>query len=155
MSPSKLSEFANRVTSIMAVIMREFGKKSMRGSLLHKVTIPQLVVLENLNFHGETKMKDLAGFAAVTTAAMTGLIDRLVRDGYAQRIYDSGDRRIIKVKITSKGQKLLKNINEEKRRILIKIFDKFSQKDRDDYLRILLQIKDILTSSKDEIKDNK
>ena len=150
MSPDKLSDFVNRVTSIMATIMREFARKGAKNSVIGKITIAQLVALENLNFHGETKMKDLAKFCSVSTPAMTGLIDRLVRDGFVLRVYEKEDRRIIKVRITNKGEQFLRKINEEKKHLLIKVFGKLSQKDRDEYLRILLQIKDNLSSSNEK-----
>lgn len=150
MSPDKISEFANRVTSIMTTITREFAKRGAKNSVIGKITIAQLVALENLNFHGETKMKDLAKFCSVSTPAMTGLINRLVRDGFVLRVYEKQDRRIIKARITKKGQDFLKKINDEKKQILIKVFGKLSQNDRDEYLRILLQIKDNLSSSNEK-----
>jgi DNA-binding MarR family transcriptional regulator len=90
-------------------------------------------------------MTDMAHFMQVTTAAMTGLVDRLVRDGYLTRVYDPQDRRVIKIKLTLRGNGLIKKINDHRRKMVIKIFGQIPEADRQDYLRILMQIKEILT----------
>jgi DNA-binding MarR family transcriptional regulator len=81
----------------------------------------------------------------VTTAATTGIVDRLVRCGYVIRVFDPRDRRIVKIKITPKGLALIRKINHERRQMVIKTFGRLSEQDRQDYLRILSQIKNILT----------
>jgi DNA-binding MarR family transcriptional regulator len=90
-------------------------------------------------------MTDMAHFMHVTTAAMTGIVDRLVRDDYVTRVYDPRDRRVIKIELTSHGNKLVRKINEQRRSMIIKIFGSISEADRQDYLRILMQIRDVLS----------
>ena len=145
MSGVSLSEFADKMQEIMPVIMKEFASRHSSELFKAKVTLPQFLILNFLNVSGETKMKVLAQFMRVTTAAMTGVVDRLVRDSYATRIYDPKDRRIIKIKLTSKGSGLVKKVNQQRQQMIVKLFGKISESDRQEYLRILLQIKDILT----------
>jgi len=109
-----------------------------------KITLPQFLVLGFLHSNGPSNMSDLAHFMNVTTAAMTGIVSRLVRDGYLVRVYDDKDRRMIKVKLTVEGNALVKEINQHKRRMLIRIFSAISVDDRRQYLRIVTRIKDIL-----------
>ena len=135
-----LSEFADKLNEIMPAISKEFLKHQTEEFYKVKVTLPQLVILDLLEREGESKMTDLANFTNVTTAAMTGIIDRLVRDGYVERAHDTRDRRIVNIKLTSKGTKLIGQINLQRRHSIINIFGKISQQDRDDYLRILTRI---------------
>jgi DNA-binding MarR family transcriptional regulator len=144
LSQSSLSEFADKMNEIMPVIMKEFSRRHM-SEYKGKITLPQFLILGFLHVNDESKMSDLAHFMNVTTAAMTGIVERLVRDGYLVRVYDDKDRRIIKVKLTLEGNGLVKEINQHKRQMLIKIFSDISVADRRQYLRILTQIKDILT----------
>jgi DNA-binding MarR family transcriptional regulator len=44
----------------------------------------------------------LAAEAGLTTGAVTGVIDRLERAGFARRVLDPGDRRRVKVEVTPK-----------------------------------------------------
>jgi DNA-binding MarR family transcriptional regulator len=43
---------------------------------------------------------DLAGQAGLTAGAVTGVIDRLERAGYARRVPDADDRRRVRVEVT-------------------------------------------------------
>jgi DNA-binding MarR family transcriptional regulator len=150
MSHLSLSEFAREMSEVMPVIMKEFGRRLVNELYKGKITLPQFLLLEFLHREGESKMTSLAHFMNVTTAAMTGIVERLVRAGYVIRTYEAQDRRIIKVKLTSRGIDLVRKINQQKCQMVIKIFGKISEADRREYLRILMQIKDVLSAKEKE-----
>ncbi|MBI4706939.1 MAG: MarR family transcriptional regulator [Candidatus Omnitrophica bacterium] len=146
MSEVSLLEFADKISLIMPQIMREFSRHQADELHKGKITLPQFLILENLNSQGQQTMTALARYMHVTTAAMTGIIDRVVRDGYVVRTAEPDDRRIIRIKISPKGIKLVEKFNKNQRSMILKIFGKISDKDRRDYLRILMQIRDILVT---------
>jgi len=146
MTQLSIAQFTDKLAEIMPVVMKEFGRRIIDG-LENKVTLPQVLILEFLERQQESKMKDLAGFMGVSTAASTGIVDRLVKCGYVVRAFDPEDRRVIKIRLTPKGFGLLKQINLQKHRMVMGVFGKVSEEDRRDYLRILTQIKDILLSN--------
>ncbi|RJO65470.1 MAG: MarR family transcriptional regulator [Candidatus Omnitrophota bacterium] len=139
-----LSEFADRLSSIFPVMAREFARHYMGDFYAEKITLPQFLVLEFLFLNRESKMKDLALAMHVSTAAMTGIVDRIVRDSYVVRIFDPKDRRIIKIKLTSQGAELVKRINAQRRKMAMSLFGKISEAERENYLRIVTKIKDAL-----------
>jgi DNA-binding MarR family transcriptional regulator len=140
MSGISLLEFADRLNQIMPVLMREFARRQTNELYKGQITLPQFIALEYLGKEGPLKMSDLARFMNVTTAAMTGIVERLVRDGYILRSYDANDRRIINVGLTKKAALLIRKINLERRSLALKIFGRITPEDRSDYLRILTQI---------------
>jgi len=142
MSGANLSDFADKVTELMMVISKEFFNHKTGEFYKTKVTIPQYVVMEILYKSGEPRMTDLANSIKVTTAAMTGIVERLVRDGYVERSNDLKDRRSIRVRLTLKGDRVVKAILKERKEITSKIFSVISQKEREEYLRILMHIRD-------------
>src|SRR3989338_6377243 len=144
MEPLSLSGFADRINEIIPVLIRAFARHQSNELFKGKITLPQFLILYFLNKEGESKMSDLAHFMKVTTPAMTGLIERLVKYGYVVRNYEQDDRRIIKIGLTAKGALLVKKINAQRRQMLIGVFGKLSEADRRDYLRILMNISDIL-----------
>jgi len=150
--PLPLSEFADRVNSAMAVVMREFASRHVGDLFKNRLTLPQFFILNFLDYHGQAKMKDLAEYGHVTTAAMTGIIERLVRDGYVRRAPEPGDRRIVKVSLTAKGQAISRKINEQRRQMVMRIFGKLPEADRLEYLRILTQVKDLLKNKDIQLK---
>lgn len=137
-----IGEFADQVNEIMPAIMRMFLKKETSEFCKMKITLPQFVVLDILVRNGESRMTDLARAISVTTAAVTGIVDRLVRDGYVKRGADAKDRRAINVKPTGKGMKTVKSAIEHRKDVTEKMFGAVSDRDRAEYLRILNLIKD-------------
>ena len=144
MTNISLQEFAERLSDQMSAMSREFLKKQSNELYKGRITLPQFVILDFLFRHGGSKMTDLAHSMEVTTAAMTGIIDRLVKCGYVVRSFDPADRRIIKISLKSKGAELVKKITRQKRQMIIDVFGKITQDERNEYLRILGLIHQIL-----------
>ena len=144
MSHVSLSEFADKVADIMPEVWRCIIKREACELFKGKITLPQFVILNVLHREGESKMSDIARFLDVTTAAATGLVARLVKCGYLVRVYDPQDRRIIRIKLSAKGSELVEKTNRQKRQMIIDIFGKISQDDRESYLRILSRMLGIL-----------
>ena len=93
-------------------------------------------------------MTEIARFMHVSTAAMTGIVERIKRCNYVQRVYEPSDRRIIKVRLTYKGRELVKKVNRQRRNMIVDIFAKISQREREQYLNILMRILNIMTEEK-------
>lgn len=138
MGDKQLLEFADNVMDIS----REFMKLYAEEMCNIKLTLSQLTILDILSRAKESNMSDLARSMKVTTAAMTGIIDRLVRDGYVTRIDDPDDRRVIKIKLTAKGSNAVKSMCEQKKRMITRMFGALSQGERDEYLKILTRVRD-------------
>ena len=142
-----VDEFADKLGEIQPMIMREFIRRQS-GEFKGNITIAQFAMIEYLSKRGEAKMTELASFLGVTTAAMTGMVDRLVKSGFVKRANMPHDRRVVKVVPTNKGSELVGRIVRERRDMTKDIFGRLPQEDRENYLRILLRIKDILVSMK-------
>mgnify|MGYP000858748264 CR=1 FL=1 len=153
-SNKELKKFAQSLLDLVPVILKEFLKQQNKKIANISITLPQLFIMGYLDKQGKSKMKDLASFMNVTHATMTGIVDRLVRDHYVERLFDASDRRIINVALTPKGSSLARKIYTARLQMIMHIFSKVSQKDRQSYLNILSQIKNVfqnetrLTSSK-------
>lgn len=147
MADHDISRFADKVTELIPVIMREYVKHQVDEFDKLKITMPQFFVLDLVGRQGEAKMSDLAKFINVTTAAMTGIVERLVKNGYVLRAYEPEDRRIIKIKLTPKGAKVLKDMIQKRKEITIKIFGSISQEEREEYLKILTHVHEHLNES--------
>ena len=144
MTGISITDFADKMERIMPEIMKGFIHRLHSDVFQGKVTLPQLLILDFLNRQGASKMTDLANYMKVTTAASTGIVQRLVLLGYVQREFDQKDRRIIKIKLSTKGIELLKKLIQQRRQMITKVFGQISEDDRGEYLRILMQVKEVL-----------
>ncbi|MDX2188095.1 MAG: MarR family transcriptional regulator [Opitutaceae bacterium] len=83
---------------------------------------------------------ELAEMSGVTRATMTGLIDTLERDGFAQRKPDPQDRRMMNVAITETGRQLMERmLPEHFRRISVLMAD-LSDEERKNFQALLSKI---------------
>ncbi|MDO8536459.1 MAG: MarR family transcriptional regulator [Candidatus Omnitrophota bacterium] len=144
MSDLTLSDFAEKIEDVMPTVMKGFAKMQTNELFKGKITLPQFFVLSHLDKQRESKMNELAKFMEVTTAAATGIVDRLVRYGYIARVYDPKDRRVINVRLTQKGSDLVKKIGRQRREVTSEVFGKISKEERENYLAIMLHIRDVL-----------
>lgn len=139
-----LPEFADRLNEIMPAISKQFARRQENELSQGAITLAQYLILDFLHGSGASRMTDVALFLYVTTAAATGIVDRLVRQDYVERVYEPLDRRLVKIKLTSKGLSVLKKIRQQKRETIMEIFGKISQAQRQEYLGILMRLHGIL-----------
>lgn len=78
----------------------------------HAISQGRFIVLVLLNRDPDNPVNpaDLADRANVTRATMTGLIDTLERDGFVKREHAPDDRRMMFVRLTTKGRGFLEGI---------------------------------------------
>ena len=68
-----------------------------------QLTMPQLKMLFAIDWLGAVPMSQLAAFLRISVSASTGLLDRLVERGLAQREMDPRDRRVVRAVATEAG----------------------------------------------------
>ncbi len=77
------------------------------------LTVNQAFALMSLARAGDTcPMTELAGAACRSQGTMTGIIDRLVRNGLVERKTDQADRRVVLVNLTPAGRDFLNSIRQ-------------------------------------------
>ena len=68
--------------------------------------------------------------ARVKSSTMTDMIDRLEKDGIAERIRDDGDRRVVKVRLTNKGKKIKRQLSVKMRTGVEEAFSHLSEDEK-------------------------
>lgn len=93
------------------------------------VSFPQFFLLAYLSSEEYLTMSDIAKKMGHSTAAATGLVDRLEKLGYVERVHAAEDRRKIMVRITSQGVELVSRMRAE---IATDLADILSSMDEDE-----------------------
>lgn len=73
---------------------------------------------------------ELGRSARVKSSTITDMIDRLERDGLAERIRDNGDRRVVKVQLTDKGKQTRREFSQKRRKEVEALFSKLNEEDK-------------------------
>jgi DNA-binding MarR family transcriptional regulator len=80
---------------------------------------------------------ELRSNARVKRSTISVMVDRLERDGIAERFREDGDRRIVKVRLTEKGRKIRREFSQKMRREMERVFSKLSANERSTLLEYL------------------
>ncbi len=75
----------------------------------HNLTGPQLSVLKELARHGQAPIGTLAKNTFLGAPTVTGVVDRLQRQGWVERGHGRDDRRQVVITITEAGRRLLES----------------------------------------------
>ncbi len=104
---------AGKLADFIMFTQRSFllnlSKELNKGS----VSFAQFFLLGYLANENYLTMTDISRKMGHSTAAATGLVDRLEKLGYVQRLHASEDRRKVMVQITRKGIDLVERIRED------------------------------------------
>jgi DNA-binding MarR family transcriptional regulator len=95
-----------------------FGKYFSRQFAASSLTHSQHMLMMCLLEEGAQKMNALAASLHISTPAVTNLVDKLERSGYAKRLPHSTDRRANIIDLTTAGRKLVGEFRAESLKLL-------------------------------------
>lgn len=139
MSQSELSleEFGDRMIAYMPKLSKEICRYESNYLKSGEVTVPQIWALDYLSHHKRCQMKELAESMCIKFSSATGMIDRLVKQGFVKRERGEKDRRAVCIVITDKGQKIITDVYKQKRKGLIELFKRLSAHERFAYIKLV------------------
>jgi DNA-binding MarR family transcriptional regulator len=94
----------------MGACMRARFAEAMRE---HGLTFAQVMLMKHLRERGRATARELAAALEVSPANVTGIVDRLEREGLATRARSAEDRRVIFVRLTERGHGRMEALERE------------------------------------------
>ena len=89
--------------------MRELSHKRMKRFFEDfNLTAPQGMTVSILSYEGEMRVSDLSKKMSISNSTVSGIIDRLEKQGYVQRRRDSKDRRVVMIHVTEEIDREIK-----------------------------------------------
>lgn len=127
---------------INLMIKKEIDKNLIKYDL----TTSQSRVLFFVYFRGDdkTSMKDIEEHMKVTHPTVIGIVKRLEEKGFVATASDPEDRRVKLVIITQKTTKMIKKLDQGKRRMDEKLLKGFTEQEAKELRRMLSMIEDNL-----------
>ena len=104
------------------------------------LTGPQLAVLKMLEPVGKLSLSELSWRIRARNSTVTGIIDRMARDGLVARRRSEEDRRVVHIALTEKGRELAREIPIEPVQIFRKVLSELSPRDAVALGRVLTKL---------------
>lgn len=137
---SRMRADAERLADIFTVLQRSFilslSKELTRGH----VSFPQYCLLGFLAQQKHLTMSEIAQRMGHTTAAATGLVDRLEKLGHVKRAHGKDDRRKILVQITASGSDIVTEVREDMIVNVLKMMEHLDASEQKVWLQIYEKI---------------
>ena len=134
--PAEMRADAEKLADILTILQRRFlanlSKELSRGN----VSFPQYFLLGYLCQSKFLTMSEIAQKMGHTTAAATGLVDRLENLSLVERSHAVDDRRKIMVKITKIGTALVMHIRQDMVTNLLKTMTCLEPEEQKNWLKI-------------------
>jgi DNA-binding MarR family transcriptional regulator len=129
----------------VSVIMPRISRRIL-FDLFQSLDIPpaQLFVIMMLYYNGPTHMTDIVRELRVAAPTVTGIIDRLARDGYVRRVEDEKDRRAVVVELLGPGRTIAEKLRKVAAERWGDLLEKIPRADAQKFLDILVQIREAL-----------
>jgi DNA-binding MarR family transcriptional regulator len=125
-----------------SALLRELSRNRPARNLVPnpealELTHSQFHTILWLGFDDRLTMGELARRLGVTEKTVTGVVDRLEREGYLQRERDAVDRRVVHVLLTVKGRETFEVMGVQIEQKLTSFLALLEPADRRDLFRIL------------------
>lgn len=105
-----------------------------------EIHMGQIHALAHIQENPRMTMKELADALHITSPSATSFVDRLVKLELVERLQDNNNRRLVRLKLSFKGEKMLKQKIAERRKIFAEVLAGLSQKDQKILFNILQKI---------------
>jgi len=110
------------------------------------VSMTQLHVMSMLDRHGDMPMSKLADMIDVSLSNATGLVDRMEERGYLERVRVPDDRRIVLVRLSETGRRLLEDIEVLRTEMLRTVLDRMEPDQLDGLARATADLRGALAA---------
>ncbi len=132
----------NYLIRLMFSTGRIIRKRTKKGERPDPMSILQLETLAYIKEEKPT-MKEVADFLCIKPPSATSLINKLVRAKMLERFFASNDRRLVRLAITAKGEKALKQEYSKVARHIKKVLAELNIQERKSLIKILEKLQKI------------
>ncbi len=136
-----------RILETLIFLYTESRRLTKDQARAHDLTGPQLTVIKLLSGIGEISLTELSENMQTKNSTVTGIIDRMESADLVKRSRSESDRRVIKIKLTSKGRALAKRVPIEPMALFRQALETLSSHEAKTLLRILSKLADHVRAS--------
>jgi DNA-binding MarR family transcriptional regulator len=138
--PVELKAQVDQILEAIIYLYTESRRITKELARRAELTGPQLTVLKMLETFGDLSLSDLSDRIRAQNSTVTGIIDRMEREGLVVRERSTEDRRVVHINLTTKGERLAREIPVEPMEIFRTALGSLSASEVRDLLKILTKL---------------
>jgi DNA-binding MarR family transcriptional regulator len=138
--PSEIKPEVDSILEAIVYLYTESRRVTKEVARRAELTGPQLTVLKMLEGVGDLSLSELSEKIRAQNSTVTGIIDRMEREGLVVRARSTEDRRVVHIRLTPKGAKIAGEIAVEPMEVFRGAMAGLTASEMRDLLRILTKI---------------
>lgn len=128
----------DRIVETMVYLYAESRRVTKTEARERGLTGPQLSVLKLLEATGDLSLTEISARMSARNSTITGIVDRMERDGLVVRERSAADRRVVLIRATTKGLALARSVPVSAMELLTSALGALAEEDRRELRRIML-----------------
>jgi DNA-binding MarR family transcriptional regulator len=121
--PEAMKEQIDRILEAIIYLYTESRRLTKEQAARIGLTGPQLSVAKMLEELGDLSLSELSDRIRAQNSTVTGIVDRMEREGLVDRKRSAEDRRVVHIRLTDKGLKLSRSMSFEPFKIFRSAFE--------------------------------
>lgn len=127
----RIDDCAEEIKNLFRDIHKNFRTYVASQIGEYNLTVPQLMVLQELYNHPDITLKELSEQVNLAKSTVCGIVDRLEMQGAVIRVRDTVDRRNVMISLSPKVSELTDTVNVIKKNYLAGLLKKIDQSEID------------------------
>lgn len=139
-SVPKAKQQLDRIVETIIYLTTEGRRLAREQCARYGITATQLNVIKMLDEIGDLSLSRLSSLIKANNSTVTGIVDRMERDGLVRREQSEDDRRVWMIKLTERGRRLAREIDIAPWHALRDAVVRLPERDRQQLLSILSRL---------------
>lgn len=149
----QLINYAEEIIDIFRLLHKDFKKHIIKEAEDLGLTVPQIMLMKVLCDHPGITLNELSRRLSLAKSTVSGIVDRLEKNGNVVREIPEENRRIVKISL-SENSPDLKRISDIKTQHLTKILEGLGIEDTKQIISALNKLKDATVSYEGKLKSD-
>jgi DNA-binding MarR family transcriptional regulator len=139
---SAAKQDVDRIVEAILYLYTEARRATKELARQHGLTGPQITVVKMLEGLGELSLSALSARMSAKNSTVTGIVDRMERDGWVVRERSTEDRRVVLLRLTDAGRRLAREVPVTSMEIFANALRSLNATERDQLRRLLRKLTD-------------
>lgn len=136
MKEDGFSEYAEQLDKVWERILKLFTEYMYQKSENDGLTHVQTFLLKYLQDKENSTVTAIADYMGVTLAAVSSLVDRMVKTGLINRVRSESDRRVVYISLTPKGMEVIEKFLKKRKERIQELFTRMGRDNVENYLNM-------------------
>jgi DNA-binding MarR family transcriptional regulator len=132
----------DRIVEAILYLYTEGRRVTKEIARHYGLTGPQVTAVKMLEGLGDLSLSALSERMSAKNSTVTGIVDRMERDGLVQRLRSETDRRVVMIRLTDEGKALAEKIPLESMQIFTTALASLTKDEREQLTKLLLKVTD-------------